>query len=103
MGALNINSVSLGGRLVKEPILTETAKKIPVCNLLLAINHRDTVDFIEVSVYDSLAKKVADRSAKGTTVYIKGRVTYIKGVEKLKLIAEEVQFIKEDKKVDNHG
>lgn len=95
MGALNLNKVLIGGRLVKEPSLRETTEKIPVTNILVAVNNKNDTDFLEVSAYGDLAKQICEYCTKGTTVLVQGKLRYYKDDKKLKVNAQTVQFIKD--------
>ncbi len=97
MPALNVNEVILGGRLTKEPILEYTLKDIPVTNILLAINIKDNVDFIEVIAYGDTAIDVCNHCTINTEVFVKGTLKYFKDIGKLKVKVKKIQFVSRTK------
>ena len=115
-----VNMVMLIGRLTKDPEIVEKENGIKVSRITLAINRKfknaDGVyetDFINTSVWESIASNVCDYCKKGDLVGIKGRLqtdTYEKdgkNITKLNVIAEKVTFLssreqssKENKEVE---
>ncbi len=93
MASLNLNKVTLGGRLVKAPELETTGKGNPVCNILIAINGRGEADFIEATAYGDSAKDICDFCQKGTEVLLEGKLKYNREVGKLKVKVMSIQFV----------
>lgn len=76
-----MNSVSLVGRLTKEPVVTKTKGDKSVVNTTIAIN-RDyknaqgerEVDFVTVNVWGSNAENLAKYTTKGSLIGIVGQL-----------------------------
>ena len=76
-----ISSVTLIGRLTKEPELRRTANDIPVATFTLAVNRQFTnpngekeVDFIPVVVWRKQAENVEEYVSKGHMICVEGRI-----------------------------
>lgn len=102
-----INNVILVGRLVKDPEIRELSDGKSVCDITLAVTkpfknattHEYETDFINCTLWESLAINACEYCKKGATVGIKGRVsTRIntiegKNITMLEIIAEKITFI----------
>lgn len=102
---LNANKVIIAGCLTREPDCRSTPNGSLICELGVAVNRRgkdgnDEVAFIDVTVWGKTAEACRQYLAKGSNVYIEGRLVYEKWEDrnganryKLKVVAENVQFI----------
>lgn len=101
-----INSVTLIGRLTKEPELRYTPSGIAVCRFTLAINRmtkneaQQQADFINIVTWRKQAENVANYLHKGSLAGVVGRIqtgSYDgqdgKKVYTTEVIAEQVQFL----------
>lgn len=77
------NSITLVGRLTRDPEVRFTAKGDPVCSFDLAVNRRyksvsgewkDDTTFIGIVVWGEMAKRCGDRLKKGAPVHVEGRL-----------------------------
>jgi len=71
-----VNSVSLIGRLTRDPDLRQTSNGRPVCDLRLAIDGREEPVFIDVTCFDAQATNTARYVTKGRMVGVEGRLVY---------------------------
>lgn len=76
-----MNSVSLVGRLTKNPVVTTTPNGKPVANVTIAVNrdYKDAngergVDFVTVNVWGANAENLAKYTVKGSQVGIVGQL-----------------------------
>ena len=101
-----LNQAVLVGRITGEPEVKETESGKKVTNLTLAVprsykneNGEYDTDFINCSLWNSIAESVCQYCHKGDLVGIKGRIqtdTYEKDGEKkfaMQLVAEKVTFL----------
>lgn len=101
-----LNQAVLVGRITGEPEVKETESGKKVTNLTLAVprsykneNGEYDTDFINCSLWNSIAESVSQYCHKGDLVGIKGRIqtdTYEKDGEKkfaMQLVAEKVTFL----------
>lgn len=101
-----LNQAVLVGRITGEPEVKETESGKKVTNLTLAVprsykneNGEYDTDFINCSLWNSIAENVCQYCHKGDLVGIKGRIqtdTYEKDGEKkfaMQLVAEKVTFL----------
>ena len=72
-----MNTVTLIGRLGKNPELRYTANNKPVANFTIAVDnrHSDEPDWFNVVVWGRLAETVAEHKVKGDQVAVQGRLT----------------------------
>lgn len=71
-----MNSVSLIGRLTRDPDLRETSTGRPVCDLRVAVDGREDPVFIDVTCFDGQATAVGKYVTKGRMVGVEGRLVY---------------------------
>lgn len=101
-----LNQAVLVGRITGEPEVKKTESGKKVTNLTLAVprsykneNGEYDTDFINCSLWNSIAESVSQYCHKGDLVGIKGRIqtdTYEKDGEKkfaMQLVAEKVTFL----------
>ena len=99
-----MNSVSLIGRLTKDPEVAYTKGNDPkaVTKFTLAVNrrfNREQADFIRVVCWQKLAEIVAEHCTKGSQVGVVGRIetgSYEKDgktVYTTEVVADEVEFV----------
>ena len=99
-----MNSVSIIGRLVKDPETNKTEGGLTICNLRLAIDDtfskEDRADFINVTVFGNQGDNCERYLRKGFIAGVSGRIrsevyTDSEGVKRypVKIIAERVQFL----------
>ena len=79
---ININSVTLVGRLTKDIELRKTSSNTSVCNFTVAVDRRfqsqqnggQTADFINCIAWRQSADFLAQYAQKGTVVSVEGRI-----------------------------
>ena len=79
---ININSVTLVGRLTKDIDLRKTSSNTSVCNFTVAVDRRfqsqqnggQTADFINCIAWRQSADFLASYASKGTIVGVEGRI-----------------------------
>lgn len=75
---MNINSVTLVGRLIKDPEVRQ-AGEVAVADMTLAVNRRykkkEETTFIDVTVWGKTAEVAGQYLAKGAEVGVIGRLT----------------------------
>lgn len=76
-----LNSISIMGRLTREPELKHTSQGVPVCTITLAVERdfvgqdgRREADFIDVVCWRGTAELVARWFRKGLLVAVEGRL-----------------------------
>jgi single-strand DNA-binding protein len=103
------NSVTLVGRLTRDPELRFTAKGQPVCRFDLAVNRRykdgtgnwqDDTSFIPVVVWGEAASRCGERLKKGLPAHVDGRLQSRNWETKegqkrtsIEVVARRVQFL----------
>ncbi len=106
---LNLNQVSLAGRLTRDPQVKALANDKVVADFGVAINRRwksadgevkEEATFLDIEAWGRTAELVGQYLAKGSPVYIDGRIRVDQWQDKdgsrrskMKIIAESVQFI----------
>ena len=109
-----MNSVILVGRLAQDPELKTTENGLNLVRMTVAVNRNfknlDGIyetDFIEVTLWDLIAKNVTEYCKKGDTVGVRGRLqvsSYDKEdgshVKKLEIIGEKITFLASSKAKD---
>ena len=99
-----MNSVSIIGRLVRDPEMKRTSEDLTICDLRVAIDDpyskEDRSDFINVTVFGNLASLCERYLRKGFMTGVAGRIhsdiyTDKEGVKRypVKLVAERVDFL----------
>lgn len=99
---MNVNKVTLVGRVGQSPTVRETAKG-KVCTLTLATNSgygdKETTDWHKITFFDKIARTVEEYVGKGQELYVEGRIKYSKwtdkeGIEKwsTEIIAQHMQM-----------
>jgi single-strand DNA-binding protein len=99
-----MNSVSLIGRLTKNPELRFTSKGTAVTNLRLARNERvgekEQVLFVDVTAWGKLAEIVAQHKKQGDQVAVSGRLEYSEFTDsesnkhnRLRIVANSIEFL----------
>ncbi|MBA3846898.1 MAG: single-stranded DNA-binding protein [Planctomycetes bacterium] len=107
--SLNLNQVSLAGRLTRDPQVKALANDKVVADFGVAINRRwkgadgevkEEATFLDIEAWGRTAELVGQYLAKGSPVYIDGRIRVDQWQDKdgsrrskMKIIAESVQFI----------
>ncbi len=107
--SLNLNQVSLAGRLTRDPQVKALANDKVVADFGVAINRRwkgadgevkEEATFLDIEAWGRTAELVGQYLAKGSPVYIDGRIRVDQWQDKdgsrrskMKIIAESVHFI----------
>ena len=108
MANLNINKVTLGGRLTSDITLKQTPQGVSVCTFTLAVNRKGKdaqTDFINCVAWRNQAELLSKYFKKGSCVCICGNIqtrTWEADGQKryaTEVIAEEVYLV--DSKSDN--
>lgn len=106
---LNLNKVTIAGRLTRKPQLRKTPNGVCVTDLLIALNRDFTtvagerqqeVCFVDVVVWGKQAQTCVDYLDSSSPVFVEGRlqldVWFAKDGEKrckLRIAAEKIQFL----------
>jgi len=103
-----LNNVVLVGRVVRQPelIVTQDGKKVSTITLAVTRSFKNAMsgeyetDFINITLWEGIAKSVVEYCGKGAIIGVKGRLVHrmyeianqksIRGVE---VVAEKVSFI----------
>lgn len=107
-----LNSVTLIGRLARDPEMRYTASGIPVANFSIAVDRGFTnqqgekeTDFIDIVAWRKLAEVVTNNLGKGRLVAVEGRLEIQRYQDKegnnrraAKIIADKVVFLDWPKK-----
>ena len=107
---MSINSVTLVGRLTRDPELRTTTTGKSVVNFSIAVDDRynkDDTSFFNIVAWGKTAENVATYMTKGRMVGVEGRLkqrTYKASaghtVNVVEVIANNAQFLDSKKKVD---
>ena len=98
---MDLNNVTLGGRLTSDPELRETNSGHSVCDISLAINRmkNEETDFVDVTLWGKTAELAAAHLSKGRFINIQGRLKQDKWKDKegknryaLKVVADNLFF-----------
>ena len=100
---MNVNRVTLVGRVGADPVVRETRGGDTVCNVSLATNSgygdKEKTDWHKITFFGKLADTVTEYVIKGQELYIDGRISYGKytdkdGIEKYStdIIANSMQM-----------
>tara|TARA_R110000765_G_scaffold259501_3_gene359693 strand:+ start:2113 stop:2493 length:381 start_codon:yes stop_codon:yes gene_type:complete len=98
---MDLNSVSLGGRLTADPELRQTNSGHSVCDISLAVNRmkENETDFIDVTLWGKTAEISAQHLAKGRFVNVQGRLKQDKWQDKegknrysMNVVADNIYF-----------
>ncbi len=114
-----INRVLLGGNLTRDPQVRFLANEQAVANFGLAVNRRfkgsdgqmkDEVTFIDVEAWGRTAELVGQYLTKGRSCFVEGRLKLDswddkdgQKRQKLKVVADSVQFLDSGKRQDGDG
>lgn len=114
--SLNLNTVILAGRLTRDPEVKTLAGDKAVVSFSLAINRRfkgadgelkEEVTFVDCEAWNRLAELVGQYLVKGSGCYVEGRLKLDswqdkdgKNRNRLKVVAETVQFMDKPKPKD---
>jgi single-strand DNA-binding protein len=74
-----VNTISITGRLTRDPDLRTTPQGTPVGTLRIAsprARKRNEVDYFDVTAWSGLAEICVEHLAKGRLVHVAGRVEY---------------------------
>jgi single-strand DNA-binding protein len=71
-----MNTVTMTGRLTRDPQLKHTADERPICEMRVAVdNGRHPTTYIDVTAFDGQAYTCAEYLSKGRKVGVDGRLT----------------------------
>lgn len=94
-----LNQVVIVGRMVNEPLVeeNENGKKVTVITLSVPRSYKNDegvydTDFIDCTLWSSIAESTAEYCKKGDIVGVKGRLARLSGNE-LQVVAEKVTFL----------
>ena len=103
-----LNNVVLVGRVVRQPELTETldGKKVSTITLAVTRSFKNALtgeydtDFINITLWEGIAKSVVEYCGKGAIIGVKARLVHrtyevpnYKTLRVIEVIAEKVSFI----------
>lgn len=105
----DVNSVTIVGRLTKDPELRQTGGGMSVCVLRLAFTQsrkdassgrwEDTAGYIDVTTFGATADNVVKYLAKGRQVVVNGRLSWREWEgdngkqQRTEIVAHQVQFV----------
>lgn len=115
---MNINEVTLAGRLTRDPEIRYSPKGTAICRTGIAVNRswsgedgqkKEEVTFVDVDFLGDKAEHVAKFFTKGRPIYIRGRLRLEQWTDKqtnqprtkLSVTGEQFQFV--DSKPDSSG
>jgi len=106
---MNLNRVTLAGRLTRDPELRYSAKGVPVCKLSLAITTRrrsgeetkEETTFVDVTAFHKQAETIGQNCKKGGQIYMEGKLNLESWTDKqtnqprtkLGVILDNFQFV----------
>ncbi len=103
-----LNNVVLVGRVVRQPELSETLEGRKVSTITLAVTRsfknslsgEYETDFINITLWEGIAKSVVEYCGKGAIIGVKGRLVHrsyeipnYKTLRVVEVVAEKVSFI----------
>lgn len=103
-----LNNVVLVGRVVRQPELTETldGKKVSTITLAVTRSFKNALtgeydtDFINITLWEGIAKSVVEYCGKGAIIGVKARLVHrtyevpnYKTLRVVEVVAEKVSFI----------
>ena len=103
-----LNNVVLVGRVVRQPelIQTQEGKKVSTVTLAVTRSFKNAVsgeydtDFINITLWEGIAKSVVEYCGKGAIIGVKGRLVHKtyeipnhKSLRAVEVVAEKVSFI----------
>ena len=108
-----LNQAILVGRLTKEPEVIETENGKKVSNISIAVprafknaDGEYETDFIDISLWNSIAENTAEYCKKGDIIGVKGRIQ-VDSIEKdgekrftTKVVAEKITFLSSKAKAE---
>lgn len=112
-----LNNVVLVGRVVRQPELSETidGKKVSTITLAVSRSFKNALsgeyetDFINVTLWEGIAKSVVEYCGKGAVIGVKARLVHrtyevpnYKVLRVVEVVAEKVSFI-QTKPIDREG
>ena len=104
----DLNSVTLVGRLTRDPEVRHTAGGMPIVNLGLAVNGRqkdasgqwgEKANFFDVKLFGDRFERLAQHLEKGRRVGVQGRLEWSSWEadgqrrSKIEIVANELQFL----------
>lgn len=101
-----MNNVTLLGRLTRNPELTYASSGLPICEFSIAVNYKDTVDYIDCVCYRKPGEALAKYMGKGGQILVEGRIKQEKwtkdgkNFQRLRVVANVVTFLASPKKQD---
>ena len=111
MPNLNLNKVTLAGRLTADVELKQTPSGVPVCSFSIAINRRfatEQTDFIDCVAWKEKAEIISKYFRKGSSICIIGSLQKRNWTDQhnqkryaTEVVIEEVYFV--DSKSDGDG
>ena len=106
----DLNTITLTGRLGRDPEVRYTQKGSAVTTLSLAVQYDDRTSWIKAMVFGKTAEIIGQYAKKGSRIGVSGRIQEDKWTDKdgqkrsvLVVITSQVVFLdkKEDKKESN--
>ena len=102
--ATDLNRCEFIGRLGKDPETRYTADNNAICNFSIAVGYKtatkETTEWVRITTFGKLAKICADYLKKGSQVFIAGRMTTRKWVNKdgvdqytTEVVADQMQML----------
>ena len=96
-----VNSITLMGRLTRDPEVKRTSKDNSYCNFTLAVNRpkikdsQQEVDFISCTAWNKTAEVIESWLQKGDRLIVMGRLNVTKNDDKYytNVIVEKINFI----------
>jgi single-strand DNA-binding protein len=110
LSSMNINKVTLAGRLTRDPEIKYTASGTAIADFSLAVNRyyknnagesQEQTDFIDCTAFGRSAEIIQKFLKKGNPIYVEGRLSLDQWQDKqsgqprskLRVVAESMQFV----------
>lgn len=114
---MDINEVTLAGRLTRDPETTQSKTGIAICKIRLAVNSKrknksgeleEQATFMDVTFFDRTAEVIDQYLKKGEPLYVRGRLEVSewedketgKARSKLEVIGNTFQFMPKSREVE---
>ena len=105
---MDINNVTIIGRLTRDPELKYTQNGSPVVNFSIAVNgFKEDVSFLNVQAWSKVAESVGKYCKKGHRVCVSGRLNQKTWTDKdnnqksdVEIVANTVQFLESKKNAE---
>ena len=99
MANVNINQVTIGGRLTADP-KKQKKDELKIATASIAINYKNETNFVNIKAFNQLAVLLGNYFKKGSNIIVSGSLTIDRytgkdGTEKvyIEVIADKIYFV----------